>query len=330
MAASVKPVPSRQPVDLRTCTRRELRDYFINAWELQDTLFQSLTTERALYLNPDPLRNPLIFYLGHPAAFYVNRLKLLGLLKKSIHPHFEDLFAVGVDPETAEELHAVLKAVTWPAAAEVWAFRAACFEATLEAIERLPIELPITDDSPAWGLLMSIEHDRIHLETSSMLFRQLPAEMLRKPDAWQYAPTHGAAPPNEMLSVPGGAVRLGKDRNYPVYGWDNEYGSLTVEVAPFRASKYLVTNGEYLAFMQDNGYQERRYWDDESWTWREQHNVTRPKFWAADGDDFRYRTVFDEIALPWDWPVEVNHHEAMAYCRWQGAGARLLTEAEWN
>jgi 5-histidylcysteine sulfoxide synthase len=177
---------------------------------------------------------------------------------------------------------------------------------------------------------MSIEHDRIHLETSSMLFRQLPADMLQKPDAWQYAPTHGAAPQNEMLPVPGGAVRLGKDRNYPRYGWDNEYGSLTVEVAPFRAGKYYVTNGEYLAFMQDNGYQERRYWDDESWGWREQHNVTRPKFWGADGDDFRYRTVFDEIALPWNWPVEVNHHEAMAYCRWQGEGARLLTEAEWN
>ena len=40
--------------------------------------------------------------------------------------------------------------------------------------------------------------------------------------------------------------------------------------------------------------------------------------------------MFDEIDLPQDFPVEVNHYEAMAYCRWQGAGNRLLTEAEWK
>ena len=42
----------------------------------------------------------------------------------------------------------------------------------------------------------------------------------------------------------------------------------------------------------------------------------------------RYRALFDVIDMPWDWPVEVNFHEARAYCEWKGSNCRLITEAE--
>ena len=42
----------------------------------------------------------------------------------------------------------------------------------------------------------------------------------------------------------------------------------------------------------------------------------------------RYRTVCEEIAMPWDWPVVVNYHEAKAFCKWKGNDYRLPTEAE--
>jgi formylglycine-generating enzyme required for sulfatase activity len=69
--------------------------------------------------------------------------------------------------------------------------------------------------------------------------------------------------------------------------------------------------------------------------WKKLYNVQHPKFWIPDFMDknngkYRYRTTFDEIDLPLDWPVEVNYYEAMAYCRWQGKDTRLMSEAEYN
>ena len=42
----------------------------------------------------------------------------------------------------------------------------------------------------------------------------------------------------------------------------------------------------------------------------------------------RYRAIFDVLEMPWDWPVDVNYHEAKAFCRWKGEGYRMPTEAE--
>lgn len=330
MIAVSETIGSLLPINLKSFTRAELREYFADSWTLNDTLFRSLRKEQAFYLNPDPLRNPLIFYLGHTAAFYVNKLYAAGALNQGVDSSVEKLFASGVDPETPAELEGALRGIAWPKPCEVWGYRAKCFDAVMDIIERVAIELPVGPESPLWALLMGIEHDRIHFETSSVLFRQLPAEFLRRPDEWRYAPTFGNPPRNEMIYVPGGTTRLGKPRDFPTYGWDNEYGHLDVKVAPFYAGKYLVSNLEFLTFVEDGGYSERAYWDDESWAWRSAHRVTKPKFWVGARNEYRYRTLFEDVAMPWDWPVEVNHHEASAYCRWKGNRTRLLTEAEWN
>ena len=59
--------------------------------------------------------------------------------------------------------------------------------------------------------------------------------------------------------------------------------------------------------------------------------MKHPRFWLVDDHgNYQYRSMFDEMELPLDWPVEVNHYEAMAYCRWKGEDIRLMTEAEWQ
>jgi 5-histidylcysteine sulfoxide synthase len=330
MIAVSETTESLLPINLKNFTRAELREYFADSWTLNDTLFRSLRKEQAFYLNPDPLRNPLIFYLGHTAAFYMNKLCAARVLNKGVASSFKRLFAAGVDPETPAELVESLRGIAWPKPCEVWDYRVKCFDAVMGIIERVDIELPIGSESPLWALLMGIEHDRIHFETSSVLFRQLPADLLRRPDEWRYAPTFGDPPQNEMIYIPGGAAHLGKPRDFPTYGWDNEYGHLNVKLEPFYASKYLVSNLDFLAFVEDGGYLERAYWDGESWAWRSAYQVTKPKFWVKAKEGYRYRALFEDVAMPWDWPVEVNHHEASAYCRWKGDGTRLLTEAEWN
>jgi 5-histidylcysteine sulfoxide synthase len=178
--------------------------------------------------------------------------------------------------------------------------------------------------------MMGIEHQRIHIETSSMIIRQLPIERVKRPQNWEYAPFNGSNPRNEMIEVAGGVVKIGKDHDDPTYGWDIDYGHRTVAVAPFLASKYLITNADFLGFVKAGGYENQDYWNEESWQWKTEYNIQHPKFWLHENGSYKYRAIFDELDLPLDWPAEVNHYEAMAYCRWQGKDTRLMSEAEYH
>jgi len=321
---------SNCPPKLNCCDRQTLINYFQEAWQLEDLLLKSLVGEDTFYLNPDPLRNPLIFYLGHSAAFYINKLVRVGLLEESLNPDYEILFGVGVDPETPTELIRAIAHLQWPDLTSAWQYREQVLEILSEFIQKTPITLPILPDHPLWALIMGIEHQRIHIETSSMLFRQLPIERVKRPLDWKYAPSKSYIPENEMLKVAGGIAQLGKAFDDSTYGWDIDYGSRTVEVAPFLASKYLITNSEFLDFVKAGGYENQEYWDQKSWQWKTENNIQHPKFWRLENGSYKYRAQFDEMDLPLDWPVEVNYYEAMAYCRWKGEGTRLMNEAEYN
>lgn len=97
-----------------------------------------------------------------------------------------------------------------------------------------------------------------------------------------------------------GIAQLGKDFDDSTYGWDIDYGSRTVEVAPFLASKYLITNSEFLDFVKAGGYGNQEYWDEKSWQWKTENNIQHPKFWISQNGSYKYRAQFDEIDLPLD------------------------------
>ncbi|MBW4628085.1 MAG: 5-histidylcysteine sulfoxide synthase [Brasilonema octagenarum HA4186-MV1] len=318
------------PPKLDNCNNQVILNYFENAWQLEDILMKSLVGEDTFYLNPDPLRNPLIFYLGHSAVFYINKLIRVGLLKKHLNPDYEIIFEIGVDPEIPQELNQAIAHLEWPQVAEVWQYREQAYEMIAELIKKTPITNPIHPNHPLWALMMGIEHQRIHIETSSVLIRQLSVERVKRPQNWKYAPFNGYTPQNEMIEVAGGVVKIGKAYDDPTYGWDIEYGDRTVEVAPFLASKYLITNAEFIYFVKSGGYENQDYWDEESWNWKTQYNIQHPKFWLHENGSYKYRAMFDEMDLPLDWPVEVNHYEAMAYCHWKGNQTRLMSEAEYH
>ncbi|PNG62163.1 Iron(II)-dependent oxidoreductase EgtB, partial [Tetrabaena socialis] len=85
------------------------------------------------------------------------------------------------------------------------------------------------------------------------------------------------------VAVKGETVVLGKDIAYPSFGWDCEYGSKEVHVAGFRASKFKVTNGEFLRFVKAGGYSNPKFWSTEGWGWKTFRNVKWPTFWMPDG-----------------------------------------------
>jgi len=345
-------IRSRQLPSLQSVTRAALIDYFDNGWLLTEVLFSALQGEEAFYRPPDHyLRHPLIFYYGHPAAVYVNKLRIAGLLAAPINALFERLFETGVDEMAWDDLSK--NQMAWPTVREVTAYRRAVYGSvrTLLSSHVAFAGDGLHMDSPAWALLMGMEHERIHLETSSVLIRELAVRLVQRPTNWPpYAagPVRSVAaadlqlgvdfPVNDWIRTPAGSVVLGKPNHYPSYGWDNEYGQRHFAVDAFESSRWLISNGEYWAFVTDGGYSNPAYWSETGWAWCSASNAHAPHFWVSDGPvglhQYQLRVLFDVIDMPWSWPAIVNYFEAKAYGEWlrvrEGGTQpyRLLTEVE--
>lgn len=338
--SDVSPAPSRPllhrlPLDATDADtfRRTLRDYFLDTWNRYESLFETLACDAAWYERPIALRHPLIFYYGHTATFFINKMILTRLLGQRIDPRLESVFAVGVDEMSWDDLDDTH--YDWPSLDEVQAYRDAVRMRVIEVIDTAPLTLPVGWDHPWWAIVMGIEHERIHLETSSVLIRQQRLDYVRPHPAWAaHAETGAAAPANALVEVPAGTVRLGRDRSGTRYGWDNEYGHHEADVAAFRAARLLVSNGEFLSFVKAGGYAAPEHWEAEGRQWLAFSKATHPTFWVPDGDRWRLRQLTAEIPMPWNWPVEVNAHEARAFCRWKaartGQPVRLPSEDEWQ
>jgi 5-histidylcysteine sulfoxide synthase/putative 4-mercaptohistidine N1-methyltranferase len=312
--------------------RQELLSYFHATYDIDDALFKPFVTHDAFYIRAEVLRHPLIFYLGHTAVFYINKLIAASILNERINPKYESLFAIGVDEMSWDDLDDAH--YDWPTVEQVMAYRRQVRETVDRAIRTIPLKMPITWNNPAWALMMGIEHARIHLETSSVIIRQLPIECVSPDPLWPRCTMTGIAPKNSLVPVIAGTVTMGKSKSHPLYGWDNEYGSFAAEIPEFSAGKYLVSNQEYREFVEADGYQQREWWTEEGWNWKTYRQAQHPLFWIKKGDTFRLRTMLEIIEMPWDWPVEVNYLEAKAFCNWKSAAIsepiRLPIEEEWR
>lgn len=311
--------------------RNEIINYFHTTFSLYEELF-SFITDDGFYVRAEPLRHPLIFYFGHTATFIINKLIVSGFQIDRINPYFESIFAVGVDEMSWDDLNT--EHYNWPSVAELREYRnnvRTFFDGFLKSID---FSLPIDWKSPMWIALMICEHERIHLETSSVIMRRLPLNyFINNEKKWKVCEEMindlDKVPENESIQIIGKEVTLGKKDDF--YGWDNEYGTLKVKVNNFSVDKFLTTNKEYLEFVKEGGYLNQEFWTDEGKKWLRFQTLNRPLFWS---EDFSKLRLFDsETEMPWDWPVETNYLEAKAYCNWKskktGVYTRLISEPEW-
>ena len=350
--------------DTHTCSRQDVLDYFDNGWALSEVLFSSLLGNAApaqTIFTRSPyhgLRHPMMFYYGHPVVFYVNKLRLAGLLSEPVNPEFEHLFEIGVDEMSWDDMEK--NQHPWPPLSEVHDYRRTVYGLIRNILETHPGLEPghaaIDREHPLWACFMGFEHERIHIETSSVLIRELPLEMVHTPEHWPAlhpsarpllketdqawrAPIAGEDyPHNDLLHMEAASVHIGKPSQVTGYGWDNEYGQRELAVRPFAASRYLISNGEFYEFVRAGGYTEARYWGEDGWRWRKHGNRKWPTFWVSIGPSglhhYALRSCFELIEMPWSWPVVVNYYEAQAYCNFrserEGSALpfRVITEAE--
>ena len=331
-------IPSLRTLPLATTLppdwREQVRAAFHATFNRYESLFQLLQGDEAYYKKPISLRHPLIFYLGHTATFFINKFVLAGIHTQRIDPQLESMFAVGVDEMSWDDLDEAH--YEWPAVNAVWAYRAKAREVVDDVISSLPLDISGSWwNSPWWVVMMGIEHERIHLETSSVLIRQHALRYVKPHPDWQPCREAGEPPRPELVPIAARQFRLGRDRREPqFYGWDNEFGAHEARTAPFETSRTLISNREFLAFVEADGYRDDAVWSEEGLAWRRFAQAEHPPFWVRDANGWRLRLLAEEIPMPWDWPVETNFHEAKAFCNWMarqtGRPYRLPTEDEWH
>jgi ergothioneine biosynthesis protein EgtB len=134
------------------------------------------------------------------------------------------------------------------------------------------------------------------------------------------------APPN-WLEMKEGLYTIGYEGDQ--FCWDNERSVHQVYLPDYSIQDRLVTNEEYLAFIEDQGYTDWQHWLADGWDWVQQEKVQAPLYWIKDGDNWLEYTLQGLQPLQLDRPVtHLSYYEADAFAQWKGL--RLPTEFEWE
>lgn len=210
-----------------------------------------------------------------------------------------------------------------------WTLTLPAFEATLgyrdEVLGRILGRLdgnPGEDD--AYFAALATRHEDMHAEAFHHTRQTLayPAPAIARP----------VEPAGERVrgdvEIAGGRFEFGSVDDGR-WAFDNEKWAHPVTLRPFRMSRTAVSNAEYLAFVEADGYVRQEFWSPEGWRVQLTGPRRAPAYWRKAGAGWELRRFDRWVPMPPDEPVmHVSWHEAEAYCRF--AHRRLPTEAEWE
>jgi iron(II)-dependent oxidoreductase len=250
----------------------------------------------------DPLMSPLVWDLGHIAAFedlWVSHEAGLDLLRPELAAVYDADLTPRADRGNLQYLHrdAAL------------AYMDSVRERAVGALDRVS----------AFVAEMLVQHEHQHNET------MLQTLQLAEPGVYEppRRPPSGRATTG-ALDVAAGPFYMGADGHG--FSYDNERPRHEVELEAFRIDRAPVTNAAFTEFVADGGYRRRELWGPAGWAVREREGWERPRYWTEGGGERRFGEVLPlEPELP---VVHVSWFEADAFARWRGA--RLPSEAEWE
>lgn len=266
--------------------------------------------------------SPPKWHLGHTTWFFEQFLLSRSPTYLPFNAHMAFMFNSYYDTIGDRVLRADRGNMTRPTLEEVHAYR----NHVDEHVARL-LEGP-TLDPAAWHILeLGLNHEEQHQE---LLITDVKYILGHNPLFPLYGPwNEGVAERTDdaFVTIAEGAYRIGHEGNG--FSFDNEHGRHTVHVAEFAIRDGLVTNGEYMAFMDAGGYDEHTWWHAEGRDWVKAHAVQAPLYWHRIGGVWHHYTL--QGLKPVDASLPVTHisfFEAFAFAEW--SGMRLPTEAEWE
>jgi len=121
---------------------------------------------------------------------------------------------------------------------------------------------------------------------------------------------------SKMVLIPEGNFIMGLE-NEDIFAKAHERPQRTVHLSPYLIDIFPITNEQYMRFINEGGYKERRYWSPEGWQWKIKSKSEKPLTWD--------RKEWNELTQP---VAGVSWYEAEAYAKW--ADKQLPTEAQWE
>lgn len=216
--------------------------------------------------------------------------------------------------------------MTRPSVEQVYAYRERIDEAVAELLEN---ETPLPE-AAMQVLEIGLQHEQQHQE---LLVTDIKYILGHNPlfPAYHQTPIKydvDTPEPLSMLPIEEGIYHIGYGGGSN-FCFDNEQGQHKVYLHAFKAANRLVTNREYLAFMEAGGYSDHKWWYSDAWTWLQENNIKAPLYWHQTDNGWQHYTLNGLSDLNLNEPViHLSQYEAAAFAAW--AGKRLLTEQEWE
>ncbi|NOX42519.1 MAG: ergothioneine biosynthesis protein EgtB [Gammaproteobacteria bacterium] len=276
--------------------------------------------------------SPPKWHLAHVSWFFETfLLKPYVANYRIFHPEFAYLFNSYY--ETAGSFHPRPERglLSRPTVKEVYQYRAYVDEHMNQLLTDWDHEQWRDIDSRTW---VGIHHEQQHQE---LLLTDIKYNFAYNPLRPIYNPLHPTYETNKpsVRDLPGlrwiefdeDLVEIGYKSDGFCY--DNELPLNKVFLAPYKLASCLVTNGEFIEFIEARGYQTVRLWLSDAWKTLRTQNWRAPLYWEKSGGQWCYMTLSGMQEINEHAPVcHVSFYEADAYARWKGK--RLPTEAEWE
>jgi ergothioneine biosynthesis protein EgtB len=268
--------------------------------------------------------SPPKWHLGHTTWFFETFI-LLPFVEgyKPFHPEYHFVFNSYYESLGARVIRTDRGNLSRPTVEEVYAYRNYVDQAVLAYLERLPDEKGIKE-----VLSLGLNHEQQHQE---LLWYDIKYILGHNP----LFPIYGDQNFEHRLSVTEAGFHNIEEGVYEIgyegekFHFDNERGRHKVYLPASSISKGLVTNKEYLAFMEDGGYQNFRYWHAEGWDWVRHENINAPLYWhQLEGDWFTYGLGGLQQLEHQHAVSHISYFEAYAFAQWKEM--RLPTEFEWE
>lgn len=312
-----------------TISRDELKKHYNRVRQTTEEICSPLEIEDFI---PQPITDvsPPRWHLGHTTWFFETfGLQAFQKGYQAYHEKFSYLFnsyyeSVGQKWEKSQRAH-----LNRPTVQEVYNYRHAIDEEITNLIETIN---PDQWDELLYIITIGLHHEQQHQELLFTDIKYLFAINPLQPSYFDGLPLAKGAgqdvpPPNGFIAIPGGNYSIGFEGEE--FAYDNEKPRHTTYVHDYQLSSRLVTNKEFLEFVEDGGYQDFRYWKSDGWDWLHQEDVQSPLYWRKEGNEWYEMTLAGLRHLDPNQPVtHVSFYEADAFANW--SGKRLPSEAEWE
>ena len=296
---------------------------------LTDTLVEPLSAEDQLVQSMADV-SPTKWHRAHTTWFF--ETFVLGAYQPDyvvVDPAYSYLFNSYYEAVGPRQPRAERGMLSRPSVDEISGYRGAVDASMIAFLKELEEDDPELLDLIELGLHHEQQHQELLLMDIKHVLWTHPLHPSYSDDLVA-APSAGpaqSAKPLSWTAFEAGLIDIGHDGDG--FSFDNELPRHQTFVAPFEIANRLVTCGEWLAFINDGGYERADLWLSEGWQTVQTNQWDAPLYWFENDDEWQVFTLSGPRALRLDEPVaHVSLFEADAYARW--ADARLATEAEWE